>query len=125
MSPRAVYSSFTVLGVLLAALAIFTVVQTSDLNSRIDDLEGSTERIERSTASGGKDTASEISRLSDDLQDVSSSLKKLRDCVPELQNQINGISVEVIDNYPYIDTGSQVSSYCEPIVYPPTDGVGE
>ncbi len=115
----------SVLGIALVVLAIFTVAQTSDLSSKVSDLqdanaglEDKTASLEAATATGGKDVAGEIDELS-------LGLKKLRACLPEIQNEINGLSVEVEGGYAYIENNSQVSSYCQPVVYPQTGGAGE
>ena len=83
MSPRTSSIVIAVLGTALVALAIFTVIQMNSLDSKISDLEDSTASLESSAASGGENTASEI-------EDLSAGLKKLRACLPEIQNEING-----------------------------------
>lgn len=70
-----------------------------------------TATLESSTTSGGENTAS-------DIKGLSAELKKLRACLPEIQNEINGLSVEVEGTYAFIENNSQVSSYCQPVVYP-------
>jgi len=118
MSPRTSSIVVAVLGTALVALAIFTVVQMNSLDSKINDLEDSTATLESSTTSGGENTASEIKGLS-------AELKKLRACLPEVQNEINGLSVEIEETYAYIENNSQVSSYCQPVVYPEISTAGE
>lgn len=46
-----------VLGVAVVALAIFTVIQIGNLNSKVNDLEDTTAGLESATASGGRDAA--------------------------------------------------------------------
>lgn len=115
MSSRSSSIVIGVLAVALVALAIFSVVKISDLSSKVDDLEASTTELESSTASGGKNVAAEIGVFS-------VSLKKLRACLPELQNEINGLSVEIEPSFAYIENNSQVSAYCQPLLYPQPGG---
>lgn len=115
MSSRTSAIVMGVLGVALVALAVFTVVQTSDLNSKISDLEDTTAGIEAVTATGGEDVAA-------DVKGLSQRFKKLRTCLPELQNEINGLSVEVENGFAYIENNSQVSSYCQPLLYQQPQG---
>jgi peptidoglycan hydrolase CwlO-like protein len=115
MSSRTSSIVIGVLGVAVVALAIFTVIQTSDLNSKVSDLEDATAGLESATTTGGKDAAAEI-------EDLSQRVKKLRTCLPELQNEINGLSVEVESGFAYIENNSQVSSYCQPLLYPQPQG---
>jgi peptidoglycan hydrolase CwlO-like protein len=111
MSPRTSSIVVGVLAVAFVALAVFTVVKTSDLNSKVSDLEDSTASLESATATGGKDAT-------DEIKTVSAKLKKLSECVPEVQNEIGGLSIESGAGYAYIENGSQVSSYCRPLLYP-------
>jgi hypothetical protein len=118
------------LGLLVILVAIFAAVKISDLNSKVSDLGSTTAGLEDQAAgledetkSGGKDVAAEI-------EDLSLGVKKLRDCLPELQNEITGLGVELEGSYSegfyaYIENNSQVSSYCQPVVYPDTGQGGE
>lgn len=111
MSSRTSSIAIGVLGVAVVVLAIFTAIQTSDLNSKISDLEDTAASLETATATGGKDLAVEIEGLAQ-------RFKRLRTCLPELQNEINGLSVEVESGFAYIENNSQISSYCQPLLYP-------
>lgn len=115
MSSRTSSIVIGVLGVAVVALAIFTLIQISNLNSKVSDLEDTTATLESATATGGKDAAAEIESLSQ-------RFRKLRTCLPELQNEINGLSVEVETGFAYIENNSQVSSYCQPLLYPQPQG---
>lgn len=111
MSSRTSSIIMGVLGVAVIALAIYMVLQTSDLNSKISDLEDTTASVEAESATGGKDAAAEIEGLSQQL-------KKLRTCLPEFQNEIDGLSVEIDGGFAYVQNNSQISSYCQPVLYP-------
>ena len=113
MSSRTSSVVIGVLGVALVALAVYTVARTSDLSSQVSDLEDTASRLEGTATASGKDAA--------DISDLSAGLKRLRACIPEIQNELNSMKIE----YGYVETGSQVSSYCSPIVYPPPSGPGE
>jgi uncharacterized protein YoxC len=113
MSSRNSSISIGILAVAFVALAAFTVVKTSDANSKINDLESSTASLEQTT--GGKDA--------EEIKALSGRVKKLEACIPEVENQINGLSIET--EYGFIENNSQVSTYCSSVVYPQTNGQGE
>ncbi len=113
MSPRTNSIAIGVLAVAFAALAVFTLVETSDTNSKIDDLESSMASLEQTT--GGKDA--------EEIKDLSVRVKKLEACIPEVENQINGLSIET--EYGFIENNSQVSAYCSSVVYPQSSAQGD
>lgn len=104
-----------VLAVALLALAVFTIVSVSNLNSEVNDLEGTASALQKQTTAL-QESSSGDSKSS--LKEVSKRLKKIEDCLPEVQNEVNDLSLENIGGEYYISTGSQVSSYCSPVVYP-------
>jgi hypothetical protein len=75
-------------------------------------VEGQTAKLARST---GGDAGEELQALKD-------KLRKIEACIPEVQNEINGLGVEVEAGYAYIENHSQVSTYCQSVVYPQSQG---
>jgi hypothetical protein len=59
-----------VLVVALLALAVFTILKTSSLNSDISDLQDTTATLEAATTTGGKDIEGEIDELSLSLKNL-------------------------------------------------------
>lgn len=115
MSSRASIVVISVLSVALVALAVFTVVSISGLNSEVDDLETASSTLQKQ-ATALQESSSGDSKSS--LKEVAKRVKKLEDCLPEIQTEINSLDLEAIGNEYYVSTGSQVSSYCSPVVYP-------
>jgi chromosome segregation ATPase len=110
---------FGLLAAALVAVAILSLAKVNELNSNIGNLEdqvnsveGQTARIARST---GTDAAGE-------LQALERKLTKIEACIPEVQNEINGLGVEVEAGFAYIENNSQVSTYCQSVVYPQSQG---
>lgn len=103
----------------LVAVAIYSVAKTSNLNSRIGDLEDQVGTVEAQTAQLAKSTGSDAEQ---ELQTLEHKLKKIEACIPEVQNEINGLGVEVEAGFAYIENNSQVSTYCQSVVYPQSQG---
>ncbi len=103
----------------LVAVGVFSVVQTDDLDSKVDDLEAQVTVVEGQTAKLAKSTGSDAE---EELQTLEYKLKKLEACIPEVQNEINGLGVEVEAGFAYIENNSQVSTYCQSVVYPQSQG---
>ncbi len=69
-------------------------------------MEGQAATLAKATGSGKE------------LQTLEHKLRKIEACIPEVQNEINGLGVEVEAGYAYIENNSQVSTYCQSVVYP-------
>jgi hypothetical protein len=115
MSTRASIIFISVLSVALVALAVFSVISISGLNSDVDDLETTASALQKQ-AMALQESSSGDGKSS--LKEVAKRVKKLEDCLPEIQTEINSLDLEAIGNEYYVSTGSQVSSYCSPVVYP-------
>jgi outer membrane murein-binding lipoprotein Lpp len=96
------------------AVAVFSVAKISDLSSQVSDLEDQISAVEGQAAKLAKSTGNDAG---DALQALEHKLKKVEACIPEVQNEINGLEVE--PQYGYIENNSQVSAYCYSVVYPP------
>lgn len=119
MSARARIVVISVFSVAFVALAVFSAISISGLNSDVDELEAKSSALQKQ-ATVLQESSSGDSKTS--LKEVAKRVKKLEDCLPEVQNEINSLDLEAIGNEYYVRTGSQVSSYCSPVVYP---GAGE
>lgn len=96
------------LAIALLGVAIFSIAKIADLEDQVSAEEGQTATLVKSTGSDAED----------ELQALEHKLKKIEACVPEVQNEINGLGVEVEAGYAYIENNSQVSTYCQSVVYP-------
>ena len=117
MSARATTIVIGLLAVILLAGGVFVIVSVSGLESEVDDLEATVGALQRQTAlqeSKGGESASS-------LKEVASRLRKIEECLPEIQTELNSLELEAIGDEYYVGTGSQVSSYCSPVVYPSPD----
>jgi septal ring factor EnvC (AmiA/AmiB activator) len=110
---------FGLLAAALVALAIFSVVKTDDLNTKISSLEDQVSLVEGQTAKLAKSTGNDAE---EELQALEHKLRKVEACIPEVQNEINGLGVEVEAGFAYIENNSQVSTYCQSVVYPQSQG---
>jgi chromosome segregation ATPase len=61
----------------------------------------------------------EITALQGSTRSLSRRLSTLADCLPEVQTEMNSLSV---DRYGYVSTDSQVSRVCQKVVYPDSTG---
>jgi hypothetical protein len=104
-----------IFGVALVALAIFSVVKTDDLSVKVSELEDQVATVEGQTAKLAATTGNDAA---EELQAVERKLRKVEACIPEVQNEINALGVEVEAGFAYIENNSQVSTYCESVVYP-------
>jgi hypothetical protein len=107
------------LGIALLGVAIFSVVKIDDLDSKVGGLEEQVGAVQGQAAKLAKSTGSDAE---EELQSLEHKLKKIEACVPEVQNEISGLGVEVEAGYAYIENNSQVSTYCQSVVYPQTQG---
>ena len=98
------------LAVALLGVAIFSVAKIADLESQVSAVEDQTATLVKSTGSD----------VGEELQTLEHKLRKIEACIPEVQNEINGLGVEVEAGYAYIENNSQVSTYCQSVVYPPS-----
>lgn len=103
----------------LVALAIFSVVKTDDLNTKNGNLENQVSVLGGQTAKLAKSTGN---AAEEELQALEHKLRKIEACIPEVQNEINGLGVEVEAGFAYIENNSQVSTYCQSVVYPQSQG---
>ena len=94
------------LAVALLGFAIFSVARIADLEDQVNAVEGQAATLAKATGSGKE------------LQTLEHKLRKIEACIPEVQNEINGLGVEVEAGYAYIENNSQVSTYCQSVVYP-------
>jgi uncharacterized protein YoxC len=115
MATRWIYAIVGVLGVALIGLAIFTVVRVNDLDSRMSELDNTTAVLQDETSS--EDQAA-LRTQEVVLKEVSSKLKKLEACLPEVQNEIGSLGLERFGDEYFVENNAQVSSYCSPVVYP-------
>lgn len=104
-----------VLAVALLAVAIFSVARIDNLDTKIAHLEDKVSVVEGQTAKLAKSTGNDAAG---ELQSVERKLRKVEACIPEVQNEINGLGVEVEAGFAYIENNSQVSTYCQSVVYP-------
>ena len=105
------------LAVALFGVAIFSVAKIDDLDTKVASLEGQVSAVEGQTSKLVKSTDSDAG---EELQTLEHKLRKIETCIPEVQNEINGLGVEVEAGYAYIENNSQVSTYCQSVVYPPS-----
>lgn len=115
MSARASNIIIGILGLAVVVLAIYTVVTVSDLTSEVDDLEATASALQKQ-ATSLEESSSGDGKGS--LKEVAKRVRKLEECLPEVQTEINSLDLEAIGNEYYVSPGSQVSSYCSPVVYP-------
>lgn len=108
-----------VLAVALLAVAIFSVARIDNLDTKIAHLEDKVSVVEGQTAKLAKSTGNDAAG---ELQSVERKLRKVEACIPEVQNEINGLGVEVEAGFAYIENNSQVSTYCQSVVYPQSQG---
>jgi hypothetical protein len=106
LAPSLAAVAVVLAGVALA-LAISKSSSTSDdvdaLQTRVGELE------DAQSAAPAEDTAT-----AKDLTAASRRLKRVEQCLPELQNEIN--SMEVSSGFAF--PSSQVSTYCNDLMYP-------
>lgn len=107
------------LAIALLGIAIFGVSKIDDLDNKIAGLEGQMSVVEGETAKLAKSTGSDAG---EELQALEHRLRKIEACIPEVQNELNGLGVEVEAGYAYIENNSQVSTYCQSVVYPQIQG---
>jgi hypothetical protein len=60
-----------------------------------------------------------VTTLQGTTRSLSRKVTSLTNCLPEVQDEINGLS---IDNSGFISTGTNVSRVCFKVVYPNTGG---
>jgi uncharacterized protein YoxC len=118
MSTRTTGIIIGTVAVALIALAVYTVVTVTNLHSEVDDLEATASTLRKQTkileqSSSGDSQSS--------LKEVAKRLKKVEECLPEIQTEINALDLEAVGSEYFISTNSQVSSYCSPVVYPTPD----
>ncbi len=114
MTTRGGYITIGVLSVALVALAVFTVVKVNDLNSRVSKLDSSTSALQKETS--GEDQVA-LKEQEASVKEVTAKVKKIETCLPELQTEVSSMQLEHVGTEYYVNTNSQVSSYCSPIVY--------
>jgi uncharacterized protein YoxC len=122
MKALSVRTGGTLIGLLAVALlgvAIFSLTKIDDLDTKVAGLEDQVSVVEGQTAKLAKSTGSDAG---EELQALEHKLKKLEACIPEVQNEINGLGVEVEAGFAYIENNSQVSTYCQSVVYPQSQG---
>lgn len=119
MSARTGAILIGLLAVAVVAIGVFSVVKTGDLNSKVNDLEDQVNVVEGQTSKLAKSTGGDAG---EELLTLEHKLKKLEACIPEVQNEINGLGVEVEAGFAYIENNSQVSTYCQSVVYPQSQG---
>ncbi len=107
------------LAVALLGVAIFSLAKIDDLDTKVAGLEDQVSVVEGQTAKLAKSTGSDAG---EELQALEGKLRKIEACIPEVQNEINGLGVEVEAGYAYIENNSQVSTYCQSVVYPQSQG---
>jgi phage-related tail protein len=107
------------LAVALLGVAIFSLAKIDDLDTKVAGLEDQVSVVEGQTAKLAKSTGSDAG---EELQALKDKLRKIEACIPEVQNEINGLGVEVAAGYAYIENNSQVSTYCQSVVYPQSQG---
>lgn len=57
-----------------------------------------------------------------DGRKLSARVRKILACLPEIQDQITGLTPEVYGGDVYLSSTQQISSYCSPVLYGPTTG---
>jgi len=107
------------LTVALLGVAIFSLAKIDDLDTKVAGLEDQVSVVEDQAAKLAKSTGSDAGG---ELQALKDELRKIEACIPEVQNEINGLGVEVEAGYAYIENNSQVSTYCQSVVYPHSQG---
>jgi phage-related tail protein len=107
------------LAVALLGVAILSLAKIDDLDTKVAGLEDQVSVVEGQTAKLAKSTGSDAG---EELQALEHKLKKIEACIPEVQNEINGLGVEVEAGFAYIENNSQVSTYCQSVVYPQSQG---
>jgi|GEM_PF-4864929 len=107
------------MAVALLGVAIFSLAKIDDLDTKVAGLENQVSVVEGQTAKLAKSTGSDAG---EELHALEHKLKKIEACIPEVQNEINGLGVEVEAGFAYIENNSQVSTYCQSVVYPQGQG---
>jgi hypothetical protein len=120
MSLRASSIVIGVLAVAVVALVVFSVLRISDLNSQVDDLETKVSDLDDATSVLREASAEDVEA---GIGKIISRLRKIEECLPELQTEVTSMSLERVGEEYYVSPDAQVSSYCSPIVY--GDGFGE
>lgn len=110
-----------VLAFALVVLAVFTVLRLNDLSSQVKRLDSKASNLEATAAALKQTTSAEqrktIAAQQKALVGLTAQLKKLQTCVPELQTEINGISLGETRTEYILENNSTVSNYCSPILY--------
>ncbi|HVC07149.1 MAG TPA: hypothetical protein VND98_06165 [Solirubrobacterales bacterium] len=128
MSSRTTSLIIGALAVAFVALAVYTIAKTNELNSHIKtldskatDLESTASHLESSATALQQKTVASLSAASGKQQKTLASLsaefKKLQTCVPELETQVNGISLGESRTSYFIENNSNVSTYCQSVLY--------
>ncbi len=105
--------------VAVVAIGAFSIVKTGNLDSKVNNLEDQVTNVEGQTAKLAKSTGGDAG---EELLALEHKVNKLETCIPEVQNEINGLGVEVEAGFAYIENNSQVSTYCQSVVYPQSQG---
>jgi uncharacterized protein YoxC len=121
MNTRAVYAGFGVLAVAIVALALFTIVRSNDLSSRISDLNKTATTLQEEATGESKAAlekqAAKLEEQEETLLQQTRKLKRLEACMPEVQTEVNSMELERFGSEYYVSPSAQVSSYCSDVVY--------
>jgi hypothetical protein len=123
-------------GALLIAILIGLFVQNYNLSARVDQLQqssGTAAQLKTQAAAVSALKAhqaqlqSQLDRLNAEVKgmndataptSVVSQLHVIANCIPQLESQVNGITLDTSDpSFPYISNGVQISNDCSKFIY--------
>jgi len=125
MDRRGLYISIGVLGLAVVALAVFTILKSNDSSSQIDDLQSSLTNVQDETSGENQAAFAEQGQKLDEQEEAlelaTRKLKKVENCLPEIQTEVNTMELERYGNEYFVSPGTQVSTYCSEVIYGPPD----
>lgn len=110
-----------VLAVAVVGLGVAIVVVRNDANSSVSALRhqlGAVQRQEAQLSGGSGANQSVTARVAR----LDSQLAKLRQCIPELQTEVNGLAIDTTGGSATISNNQQVSSFCQTALNGPARG---
>jgi hypothetical protein len=121
MNARAVYAGMGVLGVAIIALAIFTILRSNDLSTRISDLTATASTLQEEASgeskAGLERQEAKLKEQEEAVLQQTRKLKKIEACIPEVQTEVGSMELERFGTEYFVSPNAQVSSYCSSVVY--------
>lgn len=116
------YGAVAALTIVIVALIVGLVVVRNDASSSASSLRRELSAVKRQEAavraqlSGGSGASQSVTAR---VAKLDSQLSKLRQCVPELQTEVNGLTIDTTGGTASISNSQQISSFCQGVLYGP------